>query len=509
VQLLERIADWVRAVPDRPAHISAGRILTYGELGRRSTALAQYLLDEHPDDRSPVAVVGHKEPEMLVAFLGAAKAGRPYVPIDTSLPVHRQQRIIEVAGAGTVLTPTRVDVLSDIGASSAAPQRPLAHPDASDLLYIIFTSGSTGEPKGVCISHACLASFVTWMLAEHQFVPGGETFLNQAPFSFDLSVMDLYLSLVTGGTLYSLTADDVASPAQLYRTLKASQATVWVSTPSFAQLCLADPGFSSGMMPAVRRFLFCGETLAPTVAEQLLNRFPAAQVWNTYGPTEATVATTSVRVTRATLEMFPALPVGVPKPGTQILIRDEGGRNLSAGQRGEVVVVGPNVSPGYLGAPELTARAFFDLDKQRAYRTGDYGRLLDGLLFFDGRIDGQVKVNGYRIELGDVEANLRADALVRDAIVVRVARPGRPDSLAAFVVLTASSPDAERDIIRGLRTRLAERVPTYMLPRTFRLLDRFPMTSNGKADRQSLAASLGHQVDSHATGGAPLQVTPA
>jgi D-alanine--poly(phosphoribitol) ligase subunit 1 len=196
-------------------------------------------------------------------------------------------------------------------------------------------------------------------------------------------------------------------------------------------------------------------------------------------------------VTRTLLDAFPSLPVGAPKPGTRILIQDEAGRNLPPGQRGEIVIVGPNVSPGYLGSRELSERAFFEIGGQRAYRTGDHGRLVDGILHFDGRIDGQVKVSGYRIELGDVEANLRADPLVRDAIVVRSSRPGRPDTLAAFVIPTAPSPTGDLAVIRALRGRLAERVPAYMVPRNFQLLDRFPLTRNGKADCEALAALLG------------------
>ena len=497
MDLLGRIDAWVSAVPDRPAHVSGPRTLTYGELGEHSDAVARHLVETLPGDCAPVAVLGHKEPEMLIAFLGAAKAGRSYVPIDTSLPAQRQERIVTLAGAGAVLTPELVQGLSSPGAS--LPPQPKVD---SDPYYVIFTSGSTGDPKGVVITYGCLTSFLSWMLTEHDFIPGRETFLNQAPFSFDLSVMDLYLSLATGGTLFSLTADDVASPRHLYGALERSGATAWVSTPSFAQLCLAEPAFTSTMMPEVRRFLFCGETLSPGVAVQLMERFPSAQVWNTYGPTEATVATTSVRVTRELVGQYPDLPVGVPKPGTCVLIQDDTGGRLPDGQRGEVVIAGPNVSPGYLGARGLTERAFFDLDGQRAYRTGDYGRVVGGMLFFDGRIDDQVKLNGYRIELGDVEANLRADPQVRDAVVVPVSRPGHGDSLAAFVIASAPSTDG-LGTVRALRARLAARVPAYMLPRRFVLVETFPMNGNGKADRRALAASLTGRADAAARQASP------
>src|SRR5215470_16389074 len=161
------------------------------------------------------------------------------------------------------------------------------------------------------------------MLAEQKFTEVGEIFLNQAPFSFDLSVMDLYCSLATGGTLFSISRDLVENPKLLYRALVNSGVTTWVSTPSFAQMCLVEEKFGAAMLPSVRRFLFCGETLAPQTAARLLQRFPRAQVWNTYGPTEATVATTSVQIDRTILERYSPLPVGRPMPGTEVFVTDE------------------------------------------------------------------------------------------------------------------------------------------------------------------------------------------
>ncbi len=465
--------------------MSAGRTLTYGELRRRSRALAAHLSRTLPDDGSPVAVFGHKEPEMLVGFLGAVRAGHPYVPLDTALPGARVEQIVRAAGARVTLTAESVAALS--GGPPDAAARWLG-PD--DPYYVIFTSGSTGEPKGVVVTLACLESFVSWMLGEHDLVEGGEIILNQAPFSFDLSVMDLYLSLATGGTLVSVTAEEIANPRRLYRVFEASPLTLWVSTPSFARMCLAEGTFGGRMLPKLRRFLCCGETLAPEVAGALLDRFPMAEVWNTYGPTEATVATTSVRVDRDVLARHRHLPVGYPKPGTRILIVDPDGREVAPGERGEIVIAGPNVSAGYLGRPDLTERVFFRLDGERAYRTGDLGRIQDGLLHFEGRADDQLKLHGYRVELGDVEANLRALPRVRDAVVLPVLKDGMPDTLVAFVMLDGRPGPATFEAVQALRSQLAERVPAYMVPRRVELLETFPLTANGKVDRQRLRESL-------------------
>jgi D-alanine--poly(phosphoribitol) ligase subunit 1 len=484
VEIIERIDHWGKMTPDQPAYKSGGRTLTYGELCARSDALAARLVETLPQ-KSPVVLLGHKEPELLIAFLGVVKSGRAYVPVDTVVPAQRVERIKDASGAHLILTPEKIAQLSS--ATGPAPPWRL---EKDDHFYIMFTSGSTGEPKGVPITYGCLQNFIEWMLAEHAFDRGREVFLNVVPYSFDVSIMDTYPALVTGSTVTSVTKVEIANPKQMYELLATSGLTTWVSTPSFAQLCLVEPTFNSGMLPCLGRFLFCGETLAPEIASQLLDRFPAAEVWNTYGPTEATVATTSLRITRPILEKYSPLPIGYAMPGSRVVVMDDERRELLAGERGEIIIAGPNVSPGYLNRPELNATAFFHLDGQRAYRTGDWGRSRDQMLFFEGRIDNQVKLNGYRIEPADVEANLRALAAVRDAVVLPVLKQGSVDSLAAFVILNERPPRSDFQLACDLKLQLAEHLPAYMIPRRFSFLQTFPMNTNGKADRRRLAEAL-------------------
>jgi D-alanine--poly(phosphoribitol) ligase subunit 1 len=485
VNLTQRIDHWATAAPEAIAHLSGEKTLTYGELRGRSDGLASYLTKRFSDDCRPIAVLGHREPEMLIAFLAVVKSGRPYVPIDIALPQTRIDQILASSNAALTLTPDQIRQFST--SELGAPTIPV---EKNEPFYILFTSGSTGEPKGVIITLACLEHFISWMLAEQQFSNHVEVFLNQAPFSFDLSVMDLFCSLATGGTLFSISRDLVENPKKLYRALASSGVTTWVSTPSFAQMCLVEDKFAEAMLPRVRRFLFCGETLAPQTAAQLLARFPQAQVWNMYGPTEATVATTSIHVDAAILEKYSPLPVGRVMPGTKIFIVDENGAELPANERGEIIITGPNVSPGYAGRSDLTARAFFEHRGLRAYKTGDLGCFRDSLLFFEGRIDEQIKLSGYRIELGDVEANLRALPTVRDAVVVPVKKSGAAQSLTAFVTLLARNETSDFKLAHNLRSQLGERLPAYMLPRKFIFLDTFPMTGNGKVDRAALTRSL-------------------
>ena len=493
-QLFERLERWADLYPDRPAHVTAStfrtstKALTYRELLARTRAVTRHLRERLPDDGSPVIVLGHKAPEMIAGFLGALGSGHPYIPLDDSLPVHRVQEVERISGAPVTLTPEFIATLPDDETGDARTSFVALRPD--NPVYTIFTSGSTGEPKGVVITVGCLDAFLNWMLGEHDFVEGREVFLNQAPFSFDLSVMDLYLSLTTGGTLYSITRREVADFKALFRSLTECNPTVWVSTPSFVQLCLAERTFAAERLPALRSFLFCGETLLPETAGRLLDRFPDAEVWNTYGPTEATVATTSIRVTREVIAPGGALPIGRPMPGSDVYLLDEHNAVPPEGERGEIIIAGPNVSPGYLGRPDLTARAFFQAGSQRAYRTGDWGRQRDGMLYFEGRQDGQIKFHGYRIELADIEANFRAFADVGDCAVVPVVKAGAVQFLAAFVGPVGPCPELATEATVATdhyRAELAERLPAYMLPRKIYLRPYLPLTANGKADRRQLA----------------------
>ncbi len=425
---------------------------------------------------------------MLIAFLGAVKSGHPYIPLDSSLPSQRVETILETAKTSLFLTPDKVKELVKESKKNTSDFQ-IHHPALDAAWYIIFTSGSTGEPKGVVITCGCLESFVNWILSEQQFVESKEVFLNQAPFSFDLSVMDLYSSLVSGGTLFSLTKDVIAEPNKLFQVLDHSEISVWVSTPSFAQFCLIEPTFKESMLPQVKKFWFCGETLTPEVASSLLTRFPNAEVWNTYGPTEATVATSSIHVDQDVIERYSPLPVGKPKPDCEIHILNNG-VEAQVGERGEIVIAGPNVSAGYIHRPDLTSRAFYQINKMRAYRTGDLGHYQDGYLFFDGRIDFQIKLHGYRIEIGDIENNLHALTDVRDAVVIPVMKNNKADYLAAFVVLKERMNKSDYEVTRMLKRELNRRLPDYMIPRKFIFVEQLPMTNNGKADRRKLSEGL-------------------
>ncbi len=513
----DSLFDRIAAAPDRgrAAVVGGDGALTYGQLLDRARRLARRL----GAGEAPVLLYGDKQPAMVVGLVAALELGRPYVPLDAASPAGRTTRVLDAARpADAVLAQPpppwlarelttrgiRSVVLDPLAAAAVVsggdaivPATPRSQ-DAEDAAYILFTSGTTGEPKGVPIPHRALRHFADWLLATHAFTPGGETFLNQAPLAFDLSVMDLYGALLTGGTLFTLGRAEVADPRLLFRRLDGAPLTVWVSTPSFARVCLAEPRFAQPMLPALRRFLFCGETLPVGVAQALHRRFHRAEVWNMYGPTETTVAVTSVCISPAMAAAGQPLPVGLPAPGVDVWIAspDAPATRLPPGSRGEIVVAGPQVCAGYLPSGTDTGAFVTLADGRRAYRTGDLGCIDpgSGLLSCGGRLDRQIKLHGYRIELEEVEARLRTVPGVTDGAVLSVDRDGQPDHLVAAVVAgsagTAPLPDGGRALAHHVRTALSEWLPDYALPRLVHRVGALPLTANGKVDREALRAMI-------------------
>ncbi|MCB8817225.1 D-alanine--poly(phosphoribitol) ligase subunit DltA [Desulfosporosinus shakirovi] len=525
--LSEKIHDWSIRCPERVAHGHGNSVLTYASLESRSNSIAVWLHELNSAEgitrQTPVVVYGHKENEMPVLFMACVKAGHPYIPVDSSVPGERLWQIIEASGARAVLSP---QIVPKGDASHKVMIQEMISPDGQDSIlkgyqwevpssawqvqpdevyYIIYTSGSTGVPKGVQITLGALESFLNWVNPAFQPEEMNEVFLNQAPFSFDLSVMDLYMSLSTGGTLWSVDKNQIANPKELFASFASSNISYWVSTPSFAEVCLMDPGFNDTLLPRVKRFLFCGEILTHDCATKLAQRFPGAKVENLYGPTEATVAVTNLTITQDILNGFNPLPVGRVKPDALVLICDTHGltatiaaekgllpqrpETLSEGEAGELVIAGPNVSVGYLNNPEQTAKAFFSWQEQgvtwNAYRTGDSGLFKEGFLFYQGRLDFQVKLHGYRIELGEIEENLRRLAMVENAVVLPIERRGKVEYLQAFITVSKPVEDEFKATL-ALKEDLRRHLPEYMIPRRFKFLEKMPMTPNGKADRRAL-----------------------
>ncbi|KAA6451144.1 D-alanine--poly(phosphoribitol) ligase subunit DltA [Bacillus swezeyi] len=496
MKLIETIQTYAQTQPDTLAFVNEEEKLTYGELWSQSERLASRLQKEALTDASPIIVYGHMKPVMAVSFLACVKAGHPYIPVDVSIPADRILKIINSSKAELLLNNSGAAIdTGDTGISVIEPSgldtedeletNPGHWVKNGETFYIIYTSGSTGNPKGVQISADNLQSFTDWMTNDFP-VENGRVFLNQAPFSFDLSVMDLYPCLQAGGTLWTVTKDMINRPKLLFEALKRSNVNVWTSTPSFAQMCLMDPSFSEDLLPGLSVFMFCGETLPASVARQLKERFPKARIFNTYGPTEATVAVTSIEVTDEVLDRYSSLPVGSPKPDTEIVIINEDGEAVQDGEKGEIIITGASVSKGYLGEKALTEKAFFSYNGAPAYRTGDAGYKENGQLFFFGRLDFQIKLHGYRIELEEIEYQINQSQYVKSAVVIPFYRGEKIEYLITMIVPAEHDFEKEYQLTSAIKKDLGSKLPAYMVPRKFMYQKEIPMTANGKIDRKRL-----------------------
>ncbi|OTN75433.1 D-alanine-poly(phosphoribitol) ligase, subunit 1 [Enterococcus sp. 8G7_MSG3316] len=493
--IIEAIDTWAANAPDREVYRESERVYTYHQLVHRANQLAHYF-EENLTTNSPIVVFGELEFDMLVAFLAASKSGRAYIPIETTTPQERIELILSVAQPEMMVTigdwqgPT-VDVkqvdLEQLHAIYQGPSQRWQNVPRSedDTYYIIFTSGTTGVPKGVQISHSNLLSFVNWTLSDFD-LQTGMAYLAQAPYSFDLSVMDLYPALTSGGCLVPLTKAVVNNFKQLFQVLPTLPINVWVSTPSFVNICLMEPNFDQSHLPGMTHFLFCGEELPKKTAHALLTRFPQAKIFNTYGPTEATVAISQVEITEQILADYSRVPIGYIKEDTVVSIMEDG-QLLHAGQLGEIVISGPSVSKGYLNNPEKTAAAFVTIDGQPAYRTGDRGQLTEeGLLLYEGRLDFQIKFHGYRMELEEIDHHLCESPWVKEAVVVPKYRENKVEQLIAYVVPADHTFEKEYQLTKAVKASIGQTLMAYMIPQKMVYVPRLPQTANGKIDRKTL-----------------------
>lgn len=499
MELLSRIENYSLLNGSRCAVRSETEEITFEKLWEDSGRLARWISEHLAQDKKPIVVYGHKKPEMLMFFLACVRSGRAYCPVDVSVPNERIKDIIQQTDTEVILTSEEMDpdtaggrqmVNSDqarfIIENTERTIEKQKCVDGIDTFYIIFTSGSTGKPKGVCVTADNLDAFLRWssQISEGESSKYGRVFMNQAPFSFDLSVMDTYTSLWCGGTLQMISRKTQNSMKDLTKLFAESKINYWVSTPSFAEMCCSEPSFNDGLLPELKEFYFCGETLTNRTAGNLRERFPEAKIINTYGPTETTVAVTSVEISNEMIESGTPLPVGAPGAGTVITIVDETGRCVEDGERGEIVISGETVSAGYYKSESQTARVFCG-NRIRSYHTGDKGYMQEGELHFCGRMDMQVKYHGYRIELGDIENNLLHITDIRQAAVVPKMKSGAIKTLVAFIsgMGIPAEPYAESKRVKAF---LRSRLPEYMVPKKIIFLDKIPVTANGKADRRAL-----------------------
>ncbi|MCZ8521839.1 MULTISPECIES: non-ribosomal peptide synthetase [Paenibacillus] len=487
----------VKRTPDAAAVICGEERLTYAELDQRAKETAQYLLQKGITSEALVGVHLERTIDMVVAILGILKAGGAYVPLDPAYATERLSYILEDAGAPVLLTQESlaasfggravelVYMDRDREAMMEAGRQPLRTPPpirGDHLAYVVYTSGSTGKPKGVAVEHSSVIALVQWAqevyTAEEMAGVLGSTSIN-----FDLSVFEMFVTWSMGGSL--ILAENAL---QLPLLPAAGEVTLINTVPSAIRELVR----MQGIPASVRTVNLCGEPLKRALVEQIYEVDTVEKVINLYGPSEDTVYSTYIHVSRG-----PELPVWIGRPihNTQAYVLDKHLQPVPVGVSGELYLGGEGLARGYLYREELTREKFIPnpfspRPGERMYRTGDLVRYTaDGNLEYLGRIDHQIKLRGFRIELGDIESVLIRHPDIQDAVVV--ARECNPADLRLAAYFTTKlenrrDPAEQSAWIREIRGYLQQRLPGYMIPSYFVPLEHIPLTANGKTDRQAL-----------------------
>jgi amino acid adenylation domain-containing protein/non-ribosomal peptide synthase protein (TIGR01720 family) len=498
-----RFAEQAARTPDALAVTAAGGTLSYRDLDRRSASLAQRLRALGVGTESRVALLLDRTLDVPVALFGVWRAGGAYVPLDPDTPAARLAELLADAEPAVVIhrgappMPLPAGALFlDLAAASdptdlsdpTDPSDPTAaaelfpEPLPEHLAYMIYTSGTTGRPKAVMTGHGNLAATLISCL-DHLALGPGDRIPHLARYTFDASLLDLVAPLLTGGSVEMLTRDELLDPDRLLAAIERS--TTVITVPALMRRVL--PGVRERgpeRFPGLRTVTLGGDVVAPGLQEDFLAAFPATHLDVVYGPTEATIICLLHRVPRG--RRPERVLIGRPMAEVEARVVDARGQAVPAGIPGELWIGGPGVARGYFRREELTAERFVVAGGRRFYRTGDLVRHVPsegGALEFLGRIDLQVKVRGFRIEPGEIEAALLGHPAVRDTVVVAQAGPGGESRLVAYVVAAGEAP-----AIEDLRAFLSKLLPEHMVPALFVPLAALPLSPNGKVDRKALPA---------------------
>lgn len=483
--------------PHQPALHTGGTTWTFAELAARVQGILDYI--PQLETGRPLMVAGHKEADAVAAMLACMFAGRPFVFLDRSNPPSRGQRIIALADVTDVLCSGTPPALpeSAIHLLDAIESRPfdgagcVAVPDDA-LLYLIFTSGSTGEPKGVPVSRENFTAFDAWyrpMLSDLPAQDPEQTrrgHVNHASLAFDMGMLDTWPVLGLGRPVIMLDHAHNTMPFMNLAVLKGLidvRTASWFSTPSLLQLMCTDRKFNAETLPELRCFFVGGEVVQRVLVEEINRRFPDAEIRHAYGPSEVTCMSHVHVLTQVDLNTEGLLPLGpVLAPNTMRIV-DEDGHDVPVGESGEVELHGPQVVTGYIPQDHPANRAFVRFQGQPAYRTGDFGKLdAQGQLTLLGRIDRQVKWNGNRIELDEIDRVASEIPGIQKAACLPVKSDGRVVNIVLFCQLD----DGVTMSLETLSKSLVTRLPQAMVPRDIHLIDHLPVTVNGKLDSQAI-----------------------
>lgn len=511
----------VTAHATRPAITIADTTLSYAALHTRVQTLAAAIAEQETAATTPVtAIYASRDIDTYAAVLAALSRGHAYVPLNPKFPPERNRYILERSGATHLLHcaesgPAVAEILAVPSTTGDAPlprqinttqlqesRQPPARLHDNPYAYILFTSGSTGQPKGVALRHSNLSAYLdaTFAVADYR---ADDRLSQNFDLTFDLSVHDMFVCWRAGAHLIVPTAHDLEAPADY---LHRHDITCWFSVPSLAQKMRLQGALAPGSLSHLRLSLFCGEALPVDLAQDWA-RATTQRVENWYGPTEATIACTRYVLPSnpdAITGRFDLVPIGSALPGMSTLVLQEDGTPAGPGDSGELLMCGPQVADGYLEDAEKTAAAFVIPQGQelRHYRTGDRVEVTqDGVLNFIDRIDNQIKIRGYRVELGEIEATLREAATGCNAVVVPLPlKSANPTSLVAAV-------EGYDGPGRRIREAIAGKLPDYMSPNRVLVMQQFPKNASGKVDRGEIGKRVVKRLEKQNTAAGPKKLT--
>ncbi|MFT3764376.1 MAG: amino acid adenylation domain-containing protein [Minicystis sp.] len=493
----EVFAAQAARTPDAIALAFEGTEISYRELDERANRLAHALKKRGVKPEALVGVCMDRSIEMVVALYGVLKAGGAYVPLDPEYPRDRLAFMLDDSKPAVILTQAhlagvlpehRAEVIRLDADWSTIADEPATSPERDgltleSLAYVIYTSGSTGRPKGAMNAHRGILNRLFWM--QHAYgLNESDRVLQKTPFSFDVSVWEFFWPLMFGARLVVARPGGHREPGYLADVIAAQGVTTMHFVPSMLKVFLDEA--DAGRCTSLVRVFASGEALPPALVDRFYERLPAAKLHNLYGPTEAAVDVTYWECQAGSK----VIPIGRPVHNTRIYLLDEALQPVPEGIRGELYIAGVQVGRGYLNRAELTAERFirdpFASDPAaRMYKTGDVARWLpDGSIEYLGRADFQVKLRGFRIELGEIEADLLGHPQVREAVVVARDEGVGDKRLVAYLVCH----EGPKPTVGELRSFLKEKLPEYMVPAAFVLLDALPLTASGKIDRRALPA---------------------
>lgn len=502
INITEYLEKTVCAFPNKNAFVDEHKSITFEQLRTQARNVATQILSHLQGQINvPIALFMDKSVDMLLAYIAIAYSGNFYTPLDTTSPVSRLHKIIEVLQPHIIVTSqkyvekvqelgfTEAEILvleyaADMPGNSAEIEAVLRRKIDTDPLYTLFTSGSTGTPKGVAVCHRSVIDYIEWV-CETFSITSEDRFGNQAPFYFDNSILDIYSTLKTGATLYIIPEKYFISPCKLIDYLDENEINTIFWVPS-ALIYVANSGALEERPPQhLKRILFCGEVMPNKQLNQWRRALPEVLYANLYGPTEITDACTYYIVNRP-MEDYEPLPIGIPCRNTDIIVLNDQNQLVSGDERGELCVRGTSLALGYYNNPEKTTEAFVQNPlnpyyPELIYRTGDIVKYNErGELIYLCRKDFQIKHMGHRIEIGEIETAVLSLPDVENGCVIY------DDTEGKIVLFYQATHDVNREILSALRKLL----PKYMLPNRFVREERLPMNRNGKIDRVVLKEML-------------------